>query len=494
MLPKNTKKDSVIITKEEQEELHNDISSSYTTEQQLKMDRKLKWKIDLRIMPFFIAVYLFQFLDKTLINYAAVMGIKKNLEGNDFSNLGTIFYVGFLAAEPLSGYLIQKLSVSKFLGANVCIWGMIVSFHACTTGYAGLMVIRVLLGIFEASVAGCLVIVGGMWWTKPEQSRRICLWYMQVGVAQIIGSVMSFGFQHVHSTIVKSWQIMFIFMGILTFLLGIGIIVFLPDNPLKCNFLTNVEKDIVIEHIRENQAGMENKVYKFYQVKELLYKDKQTWLLFLIILLSSVDNGAVTNFSTTLIQSFGFSNEISALIQIPSGIVSIISTILCCYVTSYIGNRSFMIAFVTLPTILGACLYMGLKADYKVGKLFGIYFLSFNAAVIAAVYNWNSSNTSGYTKRVTRNVLTLIGFCIGNLIGPQLFQSNDAPDYLSAKIALVVMLGLVFILAIILRYVVYFENNRREKVCESLTPEERNRDVTFLDLTDIENINFRYVN
>lgn len=38
-----------------------------------------------------------------------------------------------------------------------------------------------------------------------------------------------------------------------------------------------------------------------------------------------------------------------------------------------------MIAFVIMPTILRAFLYIGLKADYRVGKLFEIYFLSCNA-------------------------------------------------------------------------------------------------------------------
>jgi hypothetical protein len=33
---------------------------------------------------------------------------------------------------------------------------------------ASLMIVRVLLGVFEASVAPSLILITGMWWTKPE--------------------------------------------------------------------------------------------------------------------------------------------------------------------------------------------------------------------------------------------------------------------------------------------------------------------------------------
>lgn len=74
------------------------------------------------------------------------------------------------------------------------------------------MVVRVLLGVFEASVAPALILITGMWYTKPEQSRRTGLWYLQIGVAQIVGAGISYGFQHVNSTAIANWQILFLFM------------------------------------------------------------------------------------------------------------------------------------------------------------------------------------------------------------------------------------------------------------------------------------------
>lgn len=88
--------------------------------------------------------------------------------------------------------------------------------------------------------------------------------------------------------------------------------------------------------------------------------------------------------------------------------------------------------------------------------------------------------------------MTLMAFCIGNLIGPQLFQAKDAPEYVPAKIVLLVFLSLACVLSICLRFVVRHENKRRDRLTEGYTEEEKNKDVLLLDLTDRENLNFRY--
>ncbi|CUS25234.1 LAQU0S43e00100g1_1 [Lachancea quebecensis] len=464
-------------------------TSDILSTQQVK---KLRWKIDMRIMPLCMMIYFLQYLDKTLLNYAAVMGIKKNLHGDQFSDLGTIFYVGYLAAEPLSGVLIQKLPVGKFLGLNVTLWGAVVCFHAATTTFPGLMAVRVLLGVFEASVAGCLIVITGMWWTKPEQSRRTGLWYMQIGTGQIIGALLSFGFQHVSNTKLESWQILFIFMGCLTVVVGIITTIFMPDNNLTCKFLTEAERAEAVEHVKINQTGIENKTIKWPQIRELLLQDKQTWILFFITVLTMITNGTVSNFTGVIISSFDFSDKKATIFQIPSGVVSIIATITCSYLAGYIGQRCYLMGAVCIPSIVGAILLLVLDKEHRVGKLFGVYLLNSAPAILPMIYNWNSVNTSGHTKRVARNALTLMAFCVGNLIGPQMFKVKDAPNYSQAKIALIAQLAAAVILCLILRAVVVAENKARDHICIELDPEMLNRDNTFLDLTDIENVNFRY--
>ena len=59
-------------------------------------NRRLLRKIDLNIMPLMCVVYGLNYLDKTTLSYASVMGIRKDihLTGDDYQWLGSMFYFG----------------------------------------------------------------------------------------------------------------------------------------------------------------------------------------------------------------------------------------------------------------------------------------------------------------------------------------------------------------------------------------------------------------
>lgn len=69
-------------------------------------NKRLLKIIDRNLMPLMCIVYGLNYLDKTTLSYASVMGIKKDihLTGDDYQWLGSMFYFGYLAWE----YAFQK--------------------------------------------------------------------------------------------------------------------------------------------------------------------------------------------------------------------------------------------------------------------------------------------------------------------------------------------------------------------------------------------------
>lgn len=116
----------------------------------------------------------------------------------------------------------------------------------------------------------------------------------------ISGALASFGFQHYTSKVFTSWQILFLIMGLITIIVGICVVFFLPDNPMSSR-LTHDEKIWAIERLRGNQTGIENKHFKTKQAWECL-KDPHTWLLSLITISMSVPNGAISSYQATIIK------------------------------------------------------------------------------------------------------------------------------------------------------------------------------------------------
>lgn len=80
------------------------------------------------------------------------------------------------------------------------------------------------------------------------------------------------------------YQIIFLLLGVLAILVGICVIVWLPDSPVNARRLTTEERIAALERVRDGQAGTENRHLKKEQVIEAL-ADLRTWLIALIVIM-----------------------------------------------------------------------------------------------------------------------------------------------------------------------------------------------------------------
>lgn len=454
-------------------------------------EKRLRRKIDWMVVPLMWCCYCLQYLDKTLINYANVMGLEDdtNMTKDQFSNLALIFYVSYLAFEFPHGYLMQRLPTAKYLGAMVFLWGVIVAVTSACKNYGALVATRVLLGVFESAVAPSLILITSMWYKHSEQPPRVGFWYLGVGTGTIFGSLISFGFQHVTSRTFYSWQTMFLTVGLVTCAIGILTFFLLPDNPMSSR-LSHEEKVWAIERLRENQTGIENIHFKPAQVWEC-FADPQTWLLALICCSSSVPNGAVSSFQATIIKNFGYDSKQTALLSLPSGAVSIIAILISTYLAGRYNQRGIQVIALLVPGILGGALMAFLPDDNKPGKLIGNYLTNVIGASLPLLYSWVAANYAGHTKKVTMNAILLMAFCLGNIIGPLTFRGQDAPGYVPAKITIIVTCAAAIGFVVLLQFYYVGVNKKRDKLAAEGAVEHKT-DIEFADVTDLKNKEFRY--
>jgi len=78
--------------------------------------------------------------------------------------------------------------------------------------------------------------------------------------------------------------------------------------------------------------------------------------------------------------------------------------------------------------------------------LFGYYLVSCLGAITPMIFTWQGQNTGGDTKKKTTTAVVIVGMCAGNIIGPQLFNTKDAPLYRPGLIAALVQFAFVGLL------------------------------------------------
>ena len=458
-------------------------------------NRRLLRRIDLHVMPLICVVYFLQYIDKTAISYASVTGIQQStgLKGSEFNWVASIFFFGQLAFEFPTVRLIQLFPLAKYASINVTLWGAVLACLAACKNYAGLLACRFFLGVLEAAVVPAWVLFTSQWYTKEEQAFRVGIWFSTCGVAQMFGGFMAYGVAtgvgRDPTASLRGWQVIFLFLGLFTSAVGILFWFIMPDSPAMAGFLSQEEKALHLERIRGNEQGIGSQAFKWSHVKEAL-TDTMTWLYAFWIFAANIPNSIATSFGNILVKGLGYTNEESLLLVTPLGAWEIVALIGLTWLAMKTKQRLYCCIAGHIPAIIGAIL---MATTEKVPALVGYYTTGGIPIGWTTILGLQSSNVAGSTKKITVACIGTIAYTVGNIISPQTFQPKDAPHYLPAKISICIIYVLVTIDLFVMRWVLQRRNRLRDQEKEALgdahRPEENHE---FLDMTDLENREFRY--
>ena len=460
-------------------------------------EKKLLRKIDWHILPIIVALMSCQLMDKTTNSYASIMGMRQelNMSAKEYSWVGSSFYFGYLVFQYPANRLLQRFPLSKTLSTAVIIWGIILMCHAACTNSAGFLTCRVLLGIFEGFMNPSYILLTSQWWRKSEQFMRTCIWWGMQGFGTILGAGIAYGLQ-VHRGghhEFASWKCVYIITGCITIFLGIISLVHVPDVPTKAWFLNEKDKLYVLERAKENQQGFGNQKFKMSQLKEAIL-DPCTYAFFFYGMSYAIPNGGFTNFGSILLNGdFGFSTADALLMNMPGGGIDIIIPPMVALINYYCFNNQRLISMIIVNSIVvvGMCLLN--FTHHKGSRLTGYLSFYIATAVSAGVCSTISSNVAGNTKKIVVNMFYLVGYCTGNIIGPQTFNANQAPGYSGAKAAMLVSFAAGTIIVMYLYGLYKWRNIKKDKMVAELGEKYKVPDnIAFADLTDIENPEFRY--
>ncbi|KAF6801024.1 allantoate permease [Colletotrichum sojae] len=429
------------------------------------MAKRVLWKIDRTIIPLLFVTYMFNFMDKTILSSASVFGLRKDtdLEGQDYSWVSSIFYFGYLAWTYPTTLLIARLPVAKYMTGNTLFWGAVVAATAACHNYGGLLAVRFLLGSAEATITPAFMFLTSTWYTRDEIPTRTGIWFAGNSVGGLVASLLAFGAGHIEGGI-GPWRWMYIILGVSTFLWAFVLWGLLPDTISSARFLTPEERQYAGDRVVIAGTGRTEKTHwRWEQMRECLI-DPKTWLIFALEVISQIPNGGTQNFANLVIKSFGFTSLQSTLINIPYSLLTagIIAG------TGWTAGRfrkmnCILVAIVVLPCITGAAIIYSREHVSSGVQLFAYFLLSPGPAAMPLVMSLVQSNYRGVTKKMTVSALLFLGYCAGNIAGPQFFKASEEPHYNTAFKTIMICYSLVVVLALALRTYLQWMNAKRTR-------------------------------
>ena len=132
---------------------------------------------------------------------------------------------------------------SWYLGILVLSWGTIMTCTGLTKNFAGLMIVRILLGVFEAGFFPAAIYLCSYWYMPKDLASRISYFYCASSLSGAFSGLLAAGIAQMDGVGgYEGWRWIFILEGIVTVILGVACFFLLIDTPaLSSRWLTQEE-------------------------------------------------------------------------------------------------------------------------------------------------------------------------------------------------------------------------------------------------------------
>lgn len=252
-----------------------------------------------------------------------------------------------MIVEYPQNYIIARVPIAKYLSFSIIAWGVVLACTAACTNFASLVTVRTLLGLFESACQPAFIVLSSTWYRRDEQASRVTYWYMMNGAQQMVGGLLAYCFSLIKpGGPLKSWQWLFLSYGIISVIYGAFVGWWMPDSPMRAKCFTEEDKHLMVERVRDNQTGIQNRQFKKEQVWDGL-TDPQAWGYALIQLCTTLPTSGLGSFQGIIISGFGFTVLQTQLLAMVLGAYIIIVLLSSAWIVKKTSqNLLCMLAFV----------------------------------------------------------------------------------------------------------------------------------------------------
>lgn len=203
----------------------------------------------------------------------------------------------------------------------------------------------------------------------------------------------------------------------------------LPDNPSKCKFLSEREREIAVEISMSQPGDRDNDKFQWKQAAGALL-DYRSYIPALIYFGCNVCFGSLPLFVPTIISEMGsFTTIQSNGLSAPPYILCWISIVTCAFISDRVGVRGPFVAGAGLVAAIG---YILLATQTSVGlRYFGIFLATIIFTSVALMLSWVANTHATDSKRAAALAILATGGQCGPVLGTNIFPPGEAPFYVS---------------------------------------------------------------
>ncbi|PVI06992.1 MFS general substrate transporter [Periconia macrospinosa] len=403
---------------------------TWTQEEETIVRRKL----DRVIVPLTTFLYLLCFLDRTNIGNARIagMGTELNLIGYRFNWVTSIFYIVYMFVEVPSNILLKAIGPKYYLPLLVVGFGFVSLCTAFVKSFAGLLVARAFLGVFEGGVMPGIAFFITCFYKREELLFRVGIYVSAASMAGAFGGLLATGLARippwgVSGMIIARWRNIFFFEGLFTVLVGLAAPWVMPRHPGDCSWLSERERRIAVERlILKNTAAESEKVTVKHVTRSIM--NINNYICALGFFLINITVQGISIFMPTILLALGWKETKAQLYTVPPYVCACVVAIGVAYVSDKTNRRGIYLALFTFFGIAGFAIMRWAK-DPNV-RYAGVFLITLGAFPGGPGFlAWGMNNASGPSIRAVSSAYIVTLGTAGGILSTWAYIQKDGPTY-----------------------------------------------------------------
>jgi len=214
-------------------------------------------KVTLRLIPFLFVLYIVAWLDRVNVGFAALqMNSDLGFSSAAFGFGSGVFFLGYCLFEVPSNLVLHRVGARRWISRIMISWGAISATMMFVRTTPTFYVLRFLLGAAEAGFFPGVVYYLSHWYPEGQRARAVAAFMTAVPVSGVIGGPLSGALLSLNGLFgLAGWQWLFLVEALPAILLGVIVLVYLPDRPETADWLSSAEKDWLVNRLAAERTG-----------------------------------------------------------------------------------------------------------------------------------------------------------------------------------------------------------------------------------------------
>lgn len=322
-----------------------------------KQTKELFSKINWRLMPLLFICYIIAYIDRINVGFAKlqlreVLGVDERIFGSIYGIGAGLFFIGYFIFEVPSNLILHRVGARIWIARIMVVWGIVTMITMFINSTTTFYIIRFLLGAAEAGFFPGVILYLTFWYPEKERARTIALFSTGGVIAGIIGSPLSGSILNLHGAFgLDGWQWLFLLEGIPAIIMGIVILVMLPNDPKHAKWLSESEKSWIHGRLSDEAELVKDETQ--YKLKGVLSSGR-VWLLCLIYFLMTLGAYGFEMWLPSIINGFsGMNYTLLGFINAIPYAGAVILMLVIGYHSDKTGERRWHVAVAALIAAIG---------------------------------------------------------------------------------------------------------------------------------------------